>query len=58
MSKVSRDDLFGLVKVLVEAGILEETRFNGYKVAIDVPSLMAEIELLRKRLVALEKKSQ
>jgi len=54
----SRDDLFGLVKVLVEAGILEETRFSGYKVAIDVPALKAEVELLRKRLVALEKKSQ
>ena len=58
MGKGVRDDLFGLVKVLVEAGILEETCFSGYKVSNDVPALMAEVELLRKRVVALEKKSQ
>ena len=58
MSKAVQDDLFGLVRVLVEAGILEETCFSGYKVSRDVPELKAEIELLRKRVVALEKKSQ
>jgi hypothetical protein len=54
MSKGVREDLFGLVKVFVEAGILEETRFAGYKVAIDVLALREEVDLLRRKVAALE----
>jgi hypothetical protein len=54
MSKGVREDLFGLVKIFVEAGILEETRFSGYKVAIDVLALKDEVDLLRRKVAALE----
>lgn len=54
MSK-DHDDLFGLVRVLVEAGILEETGFGGYKVATAVPDLKAKVDLLQRKVTALEK---
>jgi hypothetical protein len=54
MSKGVREDLFGLVKIFVEAGVLEETRFGGYKVAIDVLALKDEVDLLRRKVAALE----
>lgn len=50
----ARKDLFGLVSVFVEAGILESTGFGGYKVAIDVQALQKEVELLRRKVAALE----
>lgn len=54
-NKVVRDDLFGLAKIFVEAGILVETGFGGYKVAIDVLALRKEVELLRRKVSDLEK---
>ena len=50
----ARKDLFGLVAVFVEAGILEETGFGGYKVAIDVEALQKEVDLLRRKVAKLE----
>lgn len=50
----ARKDLFGLVSVFVEAGILEETGWGGYKVAIDVQALHEEVEMLRRKVAKLE----
>jgi hypothetical protein len=50
----ARKDLFGLVGIFVEAGILEETDFGGYKIAIDVRALQREVELLRRKVAKLE----
>ena len=50
----ARKDLFGLVSVFVEAGILEEMGFGGYRVAIDVQALQAEVQLLRRKVAKLE----
>ena len=48
------DDLSGLVRVLVEAGILEPTGWGGYKAAIDVLPLQKEVEMLRRKVARLE----
>jgi hypothetical protein len=58
VSKDVRDDLFGLVKVFVEAGVLEETRFGGYKVAIDVLALKEEVDFLKRKVAALEESAK
>ncbi len=50
----ARKDLFGLLGIFVEAGILEETGFGGYKVAIDVQALQKEVDLLRRKVAKLE----
>lgn len=50
----SRKDLFGLVNIFVEAGILEETGWGGYKVATDVKALQQEVDMLRRRIAKLE----
>ncbi len=55
-NKGVQDDLFGLVKVFVEAGILEKTRFAGYIVAIDVLALKREVDLLQRKVASLEEK--
>lgn len=44
----------GLIGVLVDAGILEDTGFGGYKVAVEVRELQEEVESLRKRVIRLE----
>lgn len=44
----------GLIGVLVEAGILEDTGFGGYKVAVEIGELLEEVESLRRRVVRLE----
>jgi len=49
-------NLFSLLSVLVEAGILEDTGFGGYKVAIDIPAMEQEVELLRRKVKVLENK--
>lgn len=46
--------LGGLVSVLVDAGILEPTGFGGYKVAVAIGELQAEVEVLRKKVAKLE----
>jgi hypothetical protein len=46
--------LFGLVSILVDAGILEPTGYGGYKVTIDVRALQQEVQLLRRKVAKLE----
>jgi hypothetical protein len=46
--------LLDLVDVLVEAGILEPTKFGGYEVTIDVRALQKEVELLRRKVAKME----
>lgn len=50
----ARKDLFGLVSIFVEAGILEETCHGGYKVTIDVRALQQEVYMLRRKIAKLE----
>lgn len=50
----ARKDLFGLVGIFVEAGILEETGWGGYRVAIDVKALQKEVDKLRSKVAKLE----
>ena len=50
----ARKDLYGLVSIFVEAGILEETGWGGYKVAIDVRALQEEVDMLRRKVARLE----
>ena len=52
------EDLFGLMRVLEDAGILEDTGYGGYKVAVNLPELVTEVDLLRRKIKALEKKTE